>query len=174
MPYETISTKQVFNGKILDVKVDTIMLPNGKTALREVITQAGAAAILPVDSNGNVILVQQYRHPIGAMAWEIPAGMMDDGEDPLVCAAREMEEETGYKSDNITRMFSMYPKIGCSNSIVHIYKAENLYEGSQNLDPEEFIEVAKFPIKKAAEMIFSGKIIDAKTIAAVMAYIATA
>jgi len=107
------------------------------------------------------------------MAWEIPAGMLDDGEDPLVCAAREMEEETGYRSNNVAHMFSMYPKIGCSNSVVHVYKAENLYEGVQNLDPEEFIEVAKFPLKKAVEMILSGEIIDAKTIAAVMTYVAT-
>ena len=170
MAYEVVDSKITHNGLIIDVSIDTITLPDGRTAKRETVLRGNAAAILPIDADGNIVLVRQYRHAAKQMALEIPAGMLDDGEDPLACAAREMEEETGYKSDNISLMFSIYPSMGYFTEIIHIYKAEGLYQGSQNFDSDEFIEVVKMPLAKAVELIYSGGIVDAKSICAIMAY----
>jgi ADP-ribose pyrophosphatase len=169
LAYETVESKTVYEGIIMDIKIDRITLPDGRTALREIAVRGGAAAVLPVDADNNIVFVRQYRHTARKPVLEIPAGMLDDGEDPLDCAVRELEEETGYKSDDVTHMFSMYPSIGLVSEILYIYKAVNLYEGTQKFDPDEFIEVVKYPLKQAVEMIRNGEIIDGKTIAAVLA-----
>jgi ADP-ribose pyrophosphatase len=170
LPYQTISTRTAYQGIICRVDIDEITLPNGKTGLREIDKRGGAAAVLPINADGDAVLVRQYRHTAKKNVLEIPAGMLDADEDPLACAARELEEETGFKSNDLTHMFSIYPSIGALDEIVHIYKAINLTDGKQNPDPEEFIEVEVYPIHKAVEMIFSGEIIDGKTIAAILAH----
>lgn len=169
-PYEIVESELTYKGRILDVKVDTIALPNGKTAKREVVLHNGGSAIIPVDKEGNIYFVRQYRHPTNRMILEIPAGMVEKGEDPIACAARELEEEIGQKSDDISLLTSIYSSVGYTTEIIHIYKAENLYEGEQNLDEDEFINIEKYHIDEAVEMIASGKIMDAKTIVAVLAY----
>ena len=163
-PYETINSQVAFNGKIIDVKVDTISLPDGKTAKREVVLRGDATAIVPIDEKGNVILVEQYRHPVGDMVLEIPAGMLEEGEDPKACAIRELEEETSFITNELTYITTMYPTVGFCTEKLHIYLAKNLQQGNFNFDDDEFIEVKKVPLEEAINMIYTGKIIDSKTI----------
>ena len=168
-PYETIESKNVFNGKIINVNVDTISLPDGNVAKREVVIRGDATAVVPIDENGNVILVEQYRHPAGDMVLEIPAGMLEEGEDPKICAIRELEEETSLIAKDLIHITTMYPTVGFCTEKLHIYLAKNLSQGSFNFDADEFIEVKKLPLEEAINMIYSGKIIDAKTIIGLLA-----
>ena len=121
---DVVKSEEVFKGKIIDVYHDTISLPDGRTALREIIKRGSAAAIVPVDSDGNIILVKQYRHPVGDCVLEIPAGMIEDGEDPLVCAKRELQEETSFKTDDLKFLTKMYSAIGFCDEQIYIYLAD--------------------------------------------------
>ncbi len=168
-PYETLGRVELLHGNIIDVVRDTISLPDGRSAQREMVIHGGACAILPVDSDGNIIFVRQYRHPAGEEVLEIPAGMLEEGEDPKECAIRELEEETGYKTENVKFMFSMYSAIGFCNEVLYVYLARDLKPGVVNLDEDEFVTVEKYSIEKATNMIFENKIKDSKTIAAVFA-----
>lgn len=168
-PYETINSEMAFNGKIINVKVDTISLPDGKTAKREVVIRGDATAIVPIDEKGNVILVEQYRHPVGDMVLEIPAGMLEEGEDPKVCAIRELEEETSFIAKDLIHITTMYPTVGFCTEKLHIYLAKDLEQGNFNFDDDEFIEVVKVPLEEAINMIYTGKIIDSKTIVGLLA-----
>ena len=163
-PYEVIDSKIAYTGKIIDIKVDTISLPDGKTATREIVERGDATAIVPIDEEGNVILVEQYRHGARSMVLEIPAGMLEKGEDPKECAIRELEEETSFIAKNITHITTMYPTVGFCTEKLHIYLAKDLEQGNFNFDDDEFIEVKKVPLEKAIDMIYTGEIIDAKTI----------
>lgn len=168
--YDVLKSETVFNGKIIDVVNDVIELPDGRSAVREVVNHIGAVGIVPIDEDGKIIFVRQYRHPAKALCLEIPAGTLEKGEEPYDCAYRELEEEIGFKSEHITFMFKFYSAIGFCNEVLHIYLAENLYEGKLNPDDDEFIEVERYSLDEAVAMIFSGEIIDSKTIAAVLAY----
>ncbi len=167
--YGVINSEKVFEGRIINVYCDTLMMPDGKEAKREVIRRGGAAAVIPVDEDGNIIFVRQYRHPAGRKVLEIPAGMNEGDEDSLVCAKRELEEETGYKSEKLSLITAMYPTIGFCDEIIHIYVATDLSKGKQNFDPDEFIEVEKYDVETAIKMIFNGEIVDSKTIIAILA-----
>jgi len=169
-PLKTVKSETVYEGKIIDVVNDVIELQDGRHAIREVVKHIGAAAIIPVDKDGNIIFVKQYRHPALDYVLEIPAGTLEVGEDPFICAKRELEEETGYKSEDISFVFKFYSAIGFCTEVLHIYLAENLREGKMNLDEDEFIELERYSLDEAVNMIFSGGIIDSKTIAAVLAY----
>ncbi len=169
-PYTLIQSHPVYKGKIIDVVQDTITLPDGRQAIREVVVHIGAAAILPVLPDGRILLVRQYRHPAKKMVLEIPAGTLEKGEDPLDCATRELEEETGYKAGNMVSMFAMYSAIGFCTEVLHIYLATNLTPGTVHLDPDEFVSVETYTLEEAIAMIFSGEIIDSKTISALLAY----
>ena len=141
MAYELKNSRTEFEGHICSVKIDEIVLPNGKTAKREIVVRGNAAAVVPVDNDGKIILIRQYRHATGKEVLEIPAGMLEDNEDPELCAVRELEEETAYKAGKITKICSMYASIGFCTEILYLYIAEDLSEGKLNLDPEEFIEI---------------------------------
>jgi len=167
--YQTIASEIKYRGAIIDVKQDVIVLPNGKRAMREIVLRGRAAAVLPVDGDGNVVLVRQYRHSVGKVVYEIPAGMMEDGEDdPRECAARELKEETGYAAGRLEFMMTMHAAIGFCTEAVHIYEAGCLTAGETDPDDEEFIETAKFSVAEAIEMIRGGEITDGKTIAALL------
>lgn len=168
-PYEVINSKEVFKGKVINVNVDTISLPDGKTAEREIVVRADATAVVPIDEDGNVVLVEQYRHGALSMVLEIPAGMLEKGEDPKECAIRELEEETSFIAKNITHITTMYPTVGFCTEKLHIYLAKDLEQGNFNFDDDEFIEVKKIPLEKAIDMIYTGEIIDAKTIIGLLA-----
>lgn len=167
--YKTLSSENVFSGVIIDVNIDTITLPDGNTTKREIVVRGDATAVVPIDNDGNVILVEQYRHPVKDMVLEIPAGMLEEGEDPKECALRELEEETAIVANEIIHMTTMYPTVGFCTEKLHIYLAKNLSQGTFNLDDDEFIEVKKMPLDDAINMIYEGKIVDAKTIIGLLA-----
>ena len=171
MPYEVIESELTHKGLISDVRVDTITLPDGKRASRETVVRGSAAAVLPVDDNGDLILIKQYRHSIKGFAIEIPAGMTDaSDESPLMCAARELKEETGYTANKIEFLFKMHSAIGFSNEVVYVYEATGLTAGETDFDEGEFIETYKVTSDEAVRMISTGEITDSKTIAAVLAH----
>lgn len=170
MSYEIKSSTEKFKGHICSVKVDEITLPNGKIAKREIVVRGNAAAIVPIDNDGKIILVRQYRHAVGKEVLEIPAGMLEKDEDPKICAIRELEEETAYKASKITPVCAMHTSIGFSTEILYLYIAEELSEGTLNLDPEEFIVVEKYTLDEALNLIKNGEITDSKTIAGIFAY----
>ena len=171
MAYEVIKSETTYRGKIVDVTVDIISLPDGRRAEREIVRRGAASAVLPVDADGNVYLVRQYRHSMAKLCLEAPAGVMDPGEtDPEACARRELTEETGFAAGRLIKLTDMVSAIGFSDEILHIYAAEDLIAGETDFDDEEFITVEKYPLNDAIDMIHSGEIFDSKTIAALLLY----
>lgn len=170
MSYEVLENKKVYQGKVLAVEVDTIKMPDGKNAQRETVIRGNASAIVPIDEEGKIIFVRQYRHPLKKMVLEIPAGMIDEGEEPFDCAVRELEEETGYYSNDVKLLTQMHAAIGFCTEELFIYTAQNLKEGKQHFDPDEFIELERYSLEEAIEMIFDGTISDAKTMVAILGY----
>ena len=168
--YNVLKSEKVYKGKVFTIEKDIISLPDGTTAERETVRHGGAAAMIPIDKDGNIIFVRQYRHSAGSMTLEIPAGTLEQGEDPLDCAIRELEEETSYKADKMTFLFKMYSAIGFCSEILYVYLAEGLSKGHFNMDEDEFITLERHNVKDAVDMIFRGEICDSKTIAAVLAY----
>jgi len=169
-PYQTLASKTVYEGLIIDVHHYTIVLPDGREAVREVVVHGGASAIVPVDDEGNLIFVRQYRQPARQMVLEIPAGTLEKGEDPLVCATRELEEETSFQAGEMTFLTKMYSAIGFCTEVLYIYVATGLRQGQFHLDEDEFIEVERYPLAEAVQMVFDGRIVDSKTMVGVLAY----
>lgn len=167
---EKISEASVFDGVLLHVQKDTVKLPNGKETTREWVRHPGASSVLPILPNKNIILVKQYRYPIGKVTLEVPAGKLDKNEDPLNCAMRELEEETGYVADKIKKMTTIATTVGFSNELIHLYVAENLSPGKFNPDDDEFINVVKMPFAEALKKVESGEIFDVKTIISILWY----
>ncbi len=170
MDYKTVKSEKVFEGRILKVMRDEITMPDGDTATREIVIKNNASAIVPVDSEGNIIFVRQYRHPAGDMILEIPAGTFEAHEDPYECAVRELEEETGYKAGGITYVNWTYASVGICTERIYLYIAENLQPGVQKLDKDEFIDLEKYSLKDALDMIYDGTIRDSKTVMGILAY----
>lgn len=165
---KTIETKDIYKGKIINLRVDSVELPDGKIASREVVEHKGAVAIVPVLEKNKVVLVKQYRHPAGKVLLEIPAGTLNPSEDPLDCAKRELIEETGYSAAKWTKLFGAYLAPGYSNEFIHIYLAEDLTPAHAEADEDEFIEVSIVGIDEAIDMISTGEIEDAKTISGLL------
>lgn len=164
-----LKSENIFDGTLLHVRRDTVRLPNGKEAVREWIHHPGAAAVLPILPNGNVILVRQYRYPIGTVTLEVPAGKLDAaGEDPLHCAQRELSEETGYTAAQYDKLTTIATTVGFSNEYIHLYIARGLSAGKQHPDEDEFVNVLQIPFSEALNMVKSGEIVDSKTIISLM------
>lgn len=158
-------------GRIVDFYSYEMLVPNGNHTNWDVIEHKGAAAILPVDEDGKVILVRQYRGAIDDLLLEIPAGGRDSAsEDFKVCAARELEEEIGYRSDEIHHLIDYHPAAAYTSEKIGIYYTEKLIPSHQNLDENEFVQIERYTLEELNTMIFSGEITDGKTIAAIMAY----
>ena len=161
--------KKIYDGKILGLSVYDITI-RGRKVKREIIEHRGAAAMLAIDKKSNVILVKQHRYPRGNVL-EIPAGTLEKGENPKKCAFRELQEETGYKAKKMTPLIKYYPSVGYNLEVIHCYVASELSQpGDLELDEDEIISVVKVPLKKLIKMILAGKIIDSKTICAVLTY----
>ena len=173
MAYETIRSEKVFSGQLVDIYHDVIILPDGREARREIVKHAPAAAVLPVDTDGKLIFVRQYRHSIKAMTLEIPAGILENGEDPASGAMRELEEETGKIAGKLTFVFKFYSSIGFCDEGLSVYIAENLTTTSPNPDEDEFLSIEKYTPDEAFELISTGQIVDSKTTSAVLYYLAT-
>lgn len=166
---KTLSSQVIHLGKIVNLRVDAVELPNGKLATREVVEHAGAVAAVAVTGQKEIIMVRQYRHPVEEVLWEIPAGKLDPGESPEDCVRRELLEETGFVADKIYKIFSIYSSPGFSDEVLHIYGAKDLTFQQQKLDEDEFLEVKRIHIGQARQMIISGEIKDSKTIIGVLA-----
>lgn len=171
MAYEVLESDLTHKGKIITVTVDKIQMPDGTFAYREtVIRGKNAAAVLPVDAEGNIVFVRQYRHAFGEELLEIPAGVMEEGEEAEAAVLRELEEETGWRAGRLEFLCQMYPTVGFCTEKINLYFAFDLTPGVQNLDADEFIEVEIYSLAQALEMIAQGEIKDGKTIAAIFAY----
>ncbi|MFZ5597267.1 MAG: NUDIX domain-containing protein [Bacillota bacterium] len=164
-----LSSKIVYRGKILNLRVDSVELPNGRTASREVVEYAGAVAIVPFIEKDEILLVRQYRYPVGKLLLEVPAGKMEEGEDPGETAARELIEETGYRAGEIKFLFSYYSTPGFTNEKMYLYMARNLTYVGERPDEDEFVQAERVTMEKALEMIKGGGICDAKSIVGILA-----
>lgn len=164
-----ISSETVYRGKILNLRVDSVELPNGKMTAREVVEHAGAVAVVAQNGEGRLLMVRQFRYPVGKALLEIPAGKIEKGEDPLLCAARELTEETGYEAGEMKHLLSFFSTPGFSDEILHVYLAGDLIYRGENPDEDEFIQVEEVPVERAVEMIGSGEICDAKSIVGILA-----
>ncbi|MGI5911121.1 MAG: NUDIX domain-containing protein [Syntrophomonadaceae bacterium] len=161
---KTLYSKDIFSGRIIKVRVDTVSLPDGRNSTREIVEHAGAVAIVAVDDNNYIYLVRQYRKPIEKVLIEIPAGLIEKGEEAIAAAKRELAEETGLRAANWSRILSYYSAPGFSNEELHLYLARNLSQGEFNLDKDEFLENVSMPLEEAYRLIFSGQIVDGKSI----------
>jgi ADP-ribose pyrophosphatase len=166
MDYEekTVSVKHIYKGNIINVDLVTVTLPDGRTATRDIIRHPGASVIIPLNEKGEIYMVKQYRKPLESVFLEIPAGKLDPGEDPLACAKRELMEETGLKAEKIIYLASIHSTPGFSDEVLHMYAAVGLVEGESCADTDEFISTEKYRVEDLTDMIFSGKITDAKSI----------
>ncbi|NGQ94666.1 NUDIX hydrolase [Brevibacillus sp. SYP-B805] len=166
----TIASETIYDGRIIQVKVDQVVLPNGKTAKREIVHHPGAVAVLPLTDDGKMIAVRQFRKPLELTIVEIPAGKLEKGEDPLACAKRELEEETGYHAEHFEHLSSFYTSPGFADELLHLYVATGLKAGTTRLDEDEFVEVLALTLEEAHELHRTGKIRDAKTVLALYAW----
>ncbi len=154
----------IYNGKILNLRKDTALLPNGKTAYREIVEHNGGVCVAALTDNDELIFVKQFRYPYMEEILELPAGKRDSKqEDPLACGIRELKEETGATAEKMIFMGELYPTPGYCEEIIWLYLATGLSYGEQDTDEDEFLEVEKIPLEKAVEMVLSGEIKDAKT-----------
>ena len=158
-----LTSKPVFNGKILTVRLDTALLPNGNTAEREIVEHPGGVGVIPITENGEVLLVEQFRYSYGANVLEIPAGKRSVGEDPLFCGQRELKEETGASAKHFTYLGEVYPTPGYSTEIIHLYAATGLSFSEATPDEDEFLNLVKMPLSELVDKTVSGEIKDAKT-----------
>ena len=164
-----LSTEEIFNGRILHVIKDRILLPNGKEGSREVVRHIGAVAMIPVDIDGCAVVERQFRYPIDQVITEIPAGKLDyKGEDHLEAAKRELMEETGYTGDEWTELGLFYPAAAYTDEKIMMYLVRGLHQGSRKLDEDEFINVVKVPLKDLVTDVMAGRITDAKTQIAIL------
>ncbi len=168
--FKRIKRELEHKGAIVDFYSDYIEIPNGNTAKWDFIQHKGAAAIVPVDQDGKIIMVRQYRNAVEKYTLEIPAGGLNAGEDMKTCATRELEEETGYRSEQIEHLIDLYTTVAFCNEKIGIYYATNLIPSKQNLDEDEFVSVERYTIEELVHMIFDGTIDDGKTISAILAY----
>lgn len=164
----TISSEYKFKGKILNLRLDKVSLPDGSVASREIIEHNGGVGVLALDENGFVQLVRQYRHPNAEVIYEIPAGKLEAGEDPLECGKRELYEETGCTAKNWYSLGKIYPTPAYCGEIIHIFLATDISRGESHLDDGELLCTHSMPLDKALEMVLSGEICDAKTQIALM------
>jgi len=155
------------HGRVFDITVENVTFPNGFRVDLEILRHPGASAVVPLLGTDKVVMLKQYRHAIGDFMWEIPAGTFDGQEDPLVCAQRELTEETGYTAGGWERLGAITPVPGYSDERIHLFLARDLAPAAQNLDQDELLEVYPLPLSEVVEMIMAGKIEDAKTIAGI-------
>jgi ADP-ribose pyrophosphatase len=164
MAYELLSRELKYSGRIFDFSLDQVLFQSGQKVQLEVIHHRGGAAVVAITAKDEVVLVKQYRHPMGEYLLELPAGKIDLGHTPEQTAANELEQEAGFKANLLKLLTISYPAPGYSGERLYIYLAEGLEKVEQKLDFDEEIEVVYIPFKQACEMIFSGEIRDAKTI----------
>jgi len=165
MNYKIIKSEIRFKGKVFDHRVDEIQYDSGNIGIREVAVHPGGAVVVPITESGKIVMVTQHRYPVEKILLELPAGKLGKNENPLNCAARELEEETGYKSNNIKELGSIYTTPGYSNEKLWIYLAKDLVPGNHNREEGEFgMEVFEYSLEEIEKKIYDGEIFDSKTI----------
>lgn len=157
-----------YDGKLLHIRLDTVRLPNGKTAAREVVRHPGAVVVVPIDSDGTLHMVRQYRYPCGRALLEVPAGKLEPGEDPFLAAQRELSEETGASAARWTELGRLLPTPGFCDELQYLYLAQELTFGQTHPDEDEFLEQVRVPFDEAAAMAADGRLEDAKSVAAIL------
>lgn len=167
---KTVRENIIYRGKIITLRVDDALLPDGKPCKREMVMHPGGACVLFVRDK-KVLLVRQFRYAYGEITWEVPAGKLNPGEDPKDTASRELEEETGWTPERTELLYTIYPTPGYTNEKIYIYQAHGVREGHVHPDEDEFVDCAFFPLEEAEKMIESGAIRDAKTIIAMQHYL---
>ncbi len=171
MKIERLNRTKIATGKIINYYHDTVRIPNGNIATWDFIGHQGAAAVLPVTDAKTILLVRQYRNALDRFTLEIPAGGLENAMEPRIeAAARELEEETGYRSDNIVPLISIYPTVAYCNEKIDIFLARDLKKSVRALDEDEYINVEEWSVQDLEKMIYNEKMQDAKTIAALLAY----
>lgn len=154
----------LYKGKIFDVVLEKVTLPNGAIKDREIVRHPGAAAMVPLLDDGKVVLIRQYRHAVGKFLWEIPAGTLEPGEEAVECARRELAEETGYEAARFDKLAEILPAPGYTDEHIHIFLASGLTPVEQSLEDDEVLQTLPAPFDTVLEMITKGEIQDAKTI----------
>ena len=166
---KTVSSEKIFDGKILHIRRDVALLPDGQKAVREVVDHPGGVAVQAQDGDSNVLTVTQYRYPFGRTLLEIPAGKLDHpGEDPYAAGLRELREETGAVPGVYRSLGRILPSPGCYGETLHLYLAQDLKMEAQHLDEDEFLSVERVPFAEMVRRCLEGEIEDAKTVAAVL------
>jgi ADP-ribose pyrophosphatase len=166
MPITVNSRKEIYRGRVFHMVRENIRLENGVCVDTDIIRHPGAAAIIPLKDKENLILLRQYRHAVGGFIWEIPAGTLNPGEEPLECARRELAEETGFSARTWEKLGEIVPVPGYSDERIHIFKAENLSPARQNPDEDEVLDVHEIPLNEVLRMVFQGEIQDSKSLSA--------
>lgn len=165
-----LESKEIFNGRVIRVTLDKVQLEDGTTSTREVVHHHGGACVLPVDTDGNVTMVRQFRYALGEELWELPAGKLEAGEDPFEAAKRELSEECGLTADTYTELGVVYPTVGYDSERIYLWAAEGLHAVGQHLDAGEFLDVVKMPFAQALGLVMDGTIKDSKTQVALLKY----
>lgn len=165
---KTLSSREVYRGRVIRVKVDEVLLPNGSTSIREVVEHPGGVGILALDADGCVYLVRQYRYAFSRTLLEIPAGKREKGEEPFVTAQRELQEEIGATAEHWQSLGEIIASPGCYDEVLYLYLARGLTFGAQHLDEDEFLNVERMPFDDLARRCLSGEIRDGKTVSAVL------
>lgn len=165
---QPLSADYEYRGRIINLRVDTALLPNGSSATREVVEHPGGVCVAALTEDGCLLFVRQFRYPYQKVLLELPAGKLDPGEDPLEAGKRELREETGAEAARYESLGELYPSPGYCGEIIHLYAATGLTFGQMSPDEDEFLEVEKIPLEEAARMVLDNEIADAKTQAAVL------
>jgi ADP-ribose pyrophosphatase len=171
MHFKLLQREKKYHGKIIDLTVDRLLYPSGSETIREIVEHPGGAVVLSVFENNDILLIRQYRHPFEKEVIELPAGKLDKNEDPLLCAQRELREETGYAAKRWSKLTSLYSTPGFCNEILHMYIAQDVFIhelGNALEEGEASIQVMRIPIHDAIAMIEREEIIDGKTIAGIL------
>ena len=163
-----IGEKYIFRGRILNLRIDSVITPGEDKAEREIVEHRGGAGIVALDNEGKLLLVRQYRAPYDEITLEIPAGKLDADEEPIVCAERELSEETGFVAEKIVPLGKIYPSPGYTDEVIHLFMAENVSAGNAHPDDDEYLLLERVSVSDALDMIFSGEIKDAKTVIGIM------
>ena len=168
---KTLSSQPIYDGRAVKLRMDTVQMPSGRKTTREVVEHRDCVAVVAIDADDNVLLVNQFRHPVGKELLEIPAGGIDADEDPVTAVCREMQEETGYLPRKIERLGGFYSAPGYCTEYLHLYLATDLIPSQLYAEDTEIIRLVRVPIKEIPSLIASGRICDAKSIAGLLTFL---